>query len=164
MRTLIVGVLVLAAAGCATPPSSDWDEQATASLKGDVETLLKSIDSGDFAAITAKMEPDVVVFDFDEKNQPMRASGLAEWKQYMTTFESVAKSQGLKFASTLKTSVCHATVVMGYCAVEFDQTMTAGGQTQGPFKFRGTLAARKVGGAWRWVHWHGSFAELPKGA
>jgi ketosteroid isomerase-like protein len=163
MRTLIVGVTLLAA-GCAAQPSSDWDEQATASLKGEVETLLKSIDSADFAGMAAKMDTDVVVFDFDEKNQPMRASGLGEMKQFMATVESATKSQGLKFASTLKTSVCHATAVIGYCAVEFDQTMTAGGQTQGPFKFRGTLVARKAGGAWRWMHWHGSFAELPKGA
>jgi ketosteroid isomerase-like protein len=164
MRTLIVGLMVLAAAGCAAPPSSDWDEQATASLKAEVEGMLKSIDGGDFSAMTAKMDPDVVVFDTDEKNQPVRASGLAEVKQYMGGMEGGAKALGLKFASTIKSNVCHATAVMGYCAIEFDQTITAGGQTQGPFKFRGSFVARRVAGAWRWVHWHGGFAELPKGA
>src|SRR5262249_38971321 len=130
------------AAGCAAPPWSDWDEQASASLKAEAESLLKLVDSGDFAGMTAKMDPDVVVFDTDDKNQPVRASGLAEAKQYMGAMENGVKSQGLKFASTLKTSVCHATAVMGYCAIEFDQSITAGGQAQGPFKVRGPPAPR----------------------
>jgi hypothetical protein len=39
--------------------------------------------------------------------------------------------------------------------------MTAGGQTMGPFKFRGTFVARRVADEWRWTHWHGSFRDMP---
>jgi hypothetical protein len=50
---------------------------------------------------------------------------------------------------------------MGYCAVEFDQMFTMGGQTMGPMKFRGTAVSRKVDNVWKLEHWHGSFRELP---
>ena len=162
MRRLAVGLAMLAAVGCSAP-SSDWDAQATTSLKAEVEWMLKAIDTGDMAGMVARMDADAMVFDIDDKNQPVRAAGLDQVKQYMGRMESATKTQGLHFASTMKANECHASETMGFCAVEFDQTITAGGQAMGPFKFRGTLVARKVGEAWRWVHWHGSFAELPKG-
>ncbi len=163
MKRLLVGLASLAAVGCSVP-SSDWDAQATASLKAEVEWMLKAIDSGDISGMLSRMDSDAIVFDLDDKNQPVHATGLEQVKQYMGKLENSMKAQGLKFASTLRATNCHANQTMGFCAIEFDQTITAGGETMGPFKYRGTLVARRIGEAWRWVHWHGSFAELPKGA
>jgi ketosteroid isomerase-like protein len=163
MRRLVMGLTLVVALGCSAP-SSEWDTQATASLKAEAEWMLKAIDSGDIAGMVSRMDQDVMVFDIDDKNQPVRATGLDQAKQYMGQMENAMKTQGLKFASSVRANECHANQTMGFCAVEFDQIVASGGQTMGPFKFRGTLIARKVGDSWRWVHWHGSFAEFPKGA
>jgi ketosteroid isomerase-like protein len=161
MKSLVAGLALLAVVGCAAP-SGDWDAQATASLKAEVDWMLKALDRGDIAGMVDRMDPDAVVFDTDENNQPVRAVGIEQVKKYMLPIGDSMKAQNLKFASVLRTNECHATRTMGFCAIEFDQTMTQGDKTMGPFKFRGTLVARRVGDAWRWVHWHGSLAEVPK--
>lgn len=162
MRRLGIAALLLAAAGCGAGANGEWDAQAAASLKTESETMFKLMDAGDMSGMVAHMDPDVMVFDLDENNRPVKLVGLDPVKQYMDHLTAAAKAQALKFSTTGKMNECRATATMGYCAVEFDQTVTAGGQTMGPFKFRGTLVARRVGGAWKWVHWHGSFAEIPK--
>jgi hypothetical protein len=81
--------------------------------------------------------------------------------QYFRSLEQAGKTQGLKLKSVVTRSDCSATTAVGYCVVEFDQTITMGNQTMGPFKYRGTLVARKVDGVWRVSHWHGSFREVP---
>jgi hypothetical protein len=48
------------------------------------------------------------------------------------------------------------------CTAEFDQSMTANGQTMGPFKMRATLVAERHNDHWIWVHWHGSMRENPQ--
>src|SRR6185369_696725 len=97
----------------------------------------------------------------DENNHPVRYQGREKVTQYFHNLEQGAKAQGLKFKSTITKNDCSATTNVGYCVVEFDQTISAGGQTMGPFKFRATVVARKVGDEWRWTHWHGSFREMP---
>lgn len=160
-NVVLGGVLGLAATGCCTAASSAWDAAATAALRADCEGMLKAIDAGDFAFMTSKLDADVIVYDMDENNAMVRFQGPEAVKAYFAHFEEIAKSQGFKFASTVVSCDAHATSTVGFCAMEFDQTLTAGGQTMGPFKFRGTLVARKVGDAWKWVHWHGSFREAP---
>jgi hypothetical protein len=164
MKRTIVGLVLLAGTACAAPaPSGDWDPQAATSLKSEVEWMFKALDAGDIQGMLGRMDTSsAVVFDLDDKNQPVRAAGFEAVKKYMNGLGAAMKSQGMKATSTIKTNDCHATKVMGYCAIEFEQSMAMGGQTMGPFKFQGTLVARKVGEAWRWVHWHGSMAEMPK--
>jgi ketosteroid isomerase-like protein len=118
----------------------------TASLSPDAETML---------------DDESIVLDLDENNHPVRYQGRDKVIQYFRSLEQGAKAQGLKFKTTIAKNDCSATATMGYCVVEFDQTITAGGQSMGPFKLRATLISRKVGDDWRWTHWHGSFREIP---
>lgn len=152
--------LVLAAIGCGGA-SSQWDAQASTALRGMPEGILHDLDSGNVADIVSKMDDDAIVLDLDENNKPVRFQGREKVKEYFGGLEQGMKAQGLKFKSTLARNDCTATAQIGYCVVEFDQTISAGGQTMGPFKFRSTLVARKVGEDWRWTHWHGSFREQP---
>jgi ketosteroid isomerase-like protein len=169
MRKTALLLCSIGLAGCPAPPappalpapSSDWNAQDSASLKPEIEGMLKSIDAGDFQAMIAKMDADATVFDFDADNKPIKMGSKAEVEKTFAGMAEMVKSQGLKFGSTIVSNDCHANAMMGFCAVEFDQTITAGGNTMGPFKFRGTLVARKLGGQWRWAHWHGSFREMP---
>lgn len=155
---LLVGVVSCART---TPETGAWDPAATASLEAEPEAMLKDIDAGNFDAMIAKMDSGSVAFDYDEKNNPVRIEGAENIRKFFDGYGKMMKEQQMKLTSTPVSKHCQATASMGYCALEFDQSMTANGQTMGPFKFRGTLVARRDGAGWKWVHWHGSFRELP---
>jgi hypothetical protein len=141
--------------------SSQWDARAASSLHAEPEAVLHDMDSGNISDILARMDEDSVVFDTDENNQPVRMQGRAKVTEYFSGLEKAIKSDGVKFESKIARNDCVANEAFGFCVVEFDQTITAGGKKAGPFKYRGTFVARRVGDAWRWTHWHGSFREMP---
>ncbi len=152
----------LALAACAqSPAASAWNEQDTAALRAQPEEMLHDLDRGDFAGMTSRIDDDAIVLDLDENNHPVRYQGKAEVTKYFQSLEQGAKAQGLKFTTTMSKNDCAANAAFGYCVVEFDQVISAGGKSMGPFKFRATIVAHKVGDNWRWVHWHGSLREMP---
>jgi hypothetical protein len=153
--------LATSALACGGGASSRWDARAASSLRAEPEALLRDIDAGNAADMLARMDEDSVVLDFDENNHPVRYEGRAKVAEYFGGLEKAVKSGSVHFKSKIARSDCMATAAVGYCVVEFDQMVTAGEQTTGPFKFRGTLVARRVGEDWKWTHWHGSFRELP---
>ena len=150
---------LLGISGCA--PSSRWDPQSAEPIKQLSVNLLRNLDAGDFMAMIADADSNFVMMDVDENNIPFRADGIGDARALMTRMSDVAKSQDIKFASTILRNDAWATPTMGYSIVEYDQTISAGGQTMGPFKFRGTLVARRDGSNWIMTHWHGSFREMP---
>jgi hypothetical protein len=123
--------------------------------------MFRDLDTGNFDGMLAKMDTDATAFDFDTKNQPISMRNLDEIRALFAALGKSMKEGGLSVKTDVGHTDCRATGAMGYCGVEFDQTMTQGGQAMGPFKFRGTLVARKVGDTWKWAHWHGSFREMP---
>jgi hypothetical protein len=147
--------------GCSSAPSSSWDPQAAESLKGETVALLRNFDAGDFMGLLANADSNLVIMDFDENNAPFRADGIVQSREFMNRMSELAKSQGLQFTSTITRNDAYATANMGYGIVEYDQTISAGGQVMGPFQFRATLIARREGGRWIMTHWHGSFARMP---
>ena len=146
---------------CGGAASSQWEPRAASSLQAEPEALLRDLDAGNIADMLARMDDASVVLDLDENNHPIRVEGRAKVTEYFDGLGKMMKTQGLQFRSKLAKNDCTASSSFGYCVVEFDQTVTAGGQTMPPSKFRATLVARKVGDAWRWTHWHGSFREMP---
>jgi ketosteroid isomerase-like protein len=156
---LVLASLPLAACGGAS--ASTWDPKAASALHAQPEALLGDIDRGDFGAMLANMDDDTSVLDLDPDNHPVRYQGRDEVKKYFAGLEQAMKAHGLKLKSTITRNECLATPAVGYCVVEFDQTIASGPQTMGPFKYRATIIARRVGGDWHWTHWHGSLRELP---
>ncbi len=151
----LVGIM-----GCAVAPSG-WDLQGAESLKQMSAKVLRDIDSGNFQGMFAEADSNLVVMDFDENNAPMRLDGTAGAAAFIARMTDLTKTQGLKFTSTMVRNEAWATATMGYSIIEYDQTISAGGQAMGPFKFRGTLIARRDGSQWKMTHWHGSFRETP---
>jgi ketosteroid isomerase-like protein len=123
--------------------------------------MFADIDAGNIDALTNRMSNDAIIFDLDPNNVPVEKRGAAEIRAYMDQIASEMKAAGGTVTTAVVRNDCYAVAVMGYCAVEFDQMYSMGGQTMGPMKFRGTAVARKVDGEWKWEHWHGSFRELP---
>jgi hypothetical protein len=153
--------LALGLVACGGATSSQWDAQAATALHAQPEAMLHDLDTGNFDAMLAMLDDAPTVLDLDENNQPVRYDGRDKVTEYMRSLEKGMKAQGLKFHSTIQKNDCRATDAIGYCVVEFDQTISAGGQTMGPFKFRATFVGHKVGSDWRLTQWHGSFREAP---
>jgi ketosteroid isomerase-like protein len=160
--------VALIVASCTAPPAeppkptAESDSTNAAELRTKLDELFRSIDEG--TADTTMMswaDPEAVVFDFDENNNPVAKRGTAEIQEFLASLTKSVKEGGLKIATNVVSADCKSTVVAGFCTTEFDQTFTKDGQTMGPFKFRGTLVARKMPDGWKWLHWHGSFREMP---
>lgn len=162
MRNLaLILVCLVACDRPAPPPSGALDPQTAAALRADAEQMLRDVDAGNWDALPSHLAPDASVFDSDEDDRPLQVYGREAVTAYFQRFGRVAKEKRLKFKTTILKEDCRGTATMGFCALEFDQMMTVGDETAGPFKFRGTLVSRKDGDRWLWEHVHGSFREFP---
>ncbi|HZP12500.1 MAG TPA: nuclear transport factor 2 family protein [Nevskiaceae bacterium] len=162
MRVLVSCLVLALLAGCHRGgPASD--DQTAADLRQKVEQMFKDIDAGNFAGLKMWADDQAILFDFDENNAPVTARGQAELDKYLAAYDGVVR-KGLKIHTEIGKDDCFGDSDIGYCAVEYDQTIGAEGAPPAPFKFRGTLIARKTKDGWRWVHWHSSFREFPKPA
>lgn len=141
---------------------AEWDGQAAASLRSDVARLIVDLDGGNFGAIVAKLDDDVILFDLDANDRPIRADGLAGARRYYETLEDARRTQDLRTKTTLLRTDCLATTTVGHCAVELDQTIHLGGRTTGPSRYRATFVARRRGPDWRFTHVHASLAAIPR--
>ena len=166
MRTLVIAPLVLAAA-CATtqnPPAASAPDPVAlkASLEAYVNEANSHIAQGDFAFLKSSACPDsVVMWDFDENGNPVTAKGKPAVEAMLDKYTALAKTPGVQMTTTFGPINCEAFANSGYCLIEMDQTITQNGQTQGPFKARGTLIAKTFKDRWIWTHWHGSMREAP---
>ena len=147
-------------AGCATTHEG-YSPSAEASLRTKVETIFRDLNEMKFDAMRARTDiPELSVFDFDPENKPLDAYSGAEWNRVVDQYADMVKRGGA-LRTELKRIDVHASESFGYATVEFDQFFSMGGQTMGPFKFRGTMIVRREGEDWVWTHWHGSMRELP---
>ena len=161
MRVLAASLVLLLAAGC-SGGGAGWSDSTAAELRQKVEQMFKDIDSGNFAGLKMWADPNAILFDFDENNLPVAARGSAELDKYLAAYDG-AMRKGLKVHTDIQKDDCFGDGDLGFCAVEFDQDLGGSEATPPtPFKFRGTLVARKTKEGWRWVHWHDSFREFPK--
>ena len=161
-RMIWIALLAMPAlAGCSQGDASQWNAQAADELKGKTEQMFRDIDFGNGTALMAWADKNTVMFDLDMNNNPVTARGTDDVGKYFAAMQAGVMDKGLSFRSRIVRQDCAATTVMGVCAVDFDQTISQGGQSMGPFKYRGTLVAHKANGDWQWVHWHSSFRELP---
>lgn len=161
-------VFALVVASCSPPAAeppkvtAESDPANAAELRAKLDEIFRSLDDGTAdTTLLSWADPEAVVFDFDANNNPVTKRGTAEIQEFLGSYAKMVKEGGTKITTNVVSADCKSTVVAGFCTVEFDQSFTQNGQSQGPFKFRGTLVARKMPEGWRWLHWHGSFREMP---
>jgi len=151
-----IGAALLTTA-CGGNHGASWNDATKKELGTRLEQMFKDIDSGNFAGLKMWADQDAVLFDFDENNRPVSARGADALDKYLVAYDAAVR-KGQKVHTTISKDDCFGDADIGYCVVEYDQTIGASG---GPFKFRGTLIAAKEKEGWRWVHWHSSFREFP---
>jgi hypothetical protein len=167
MKRLALALCAVVAASCAAPPATpppltgEADTAAATELRGKIDEMFRSLDSGAADEMMSWADPEAVVYDFDQNNSPVSKRGTAEIQEFLDSYSKLVREGGMQVTSTVVGADCKSTAVAGFCTVEFDQSLVMNGETMGPFKFRGTLVARKMADGWKWIHWHGSFREMP---
>lgn len=160
----LVSCLVLALLSACHSGGANSSDQTAADLRQKVEQMFKDIDAGNFAGLKMWADDKAILFDFDENNVPISAHNAAELDKYLAAYDATVR-KGLKVHTDVQKDDCFGDADIGFCAVEFDQTIGASDAAPAtPFKFRGTLVAHKTKDGWRWMHWHASFREFPKPA
>jgi hypothetical protein len=163
MRSILtLALLGTFALGCATAgqtrTATMHDAENGASLELFVRGGMDAMAKGDMTFWSKNACPQAVVWDTDPSGAAVVANGKAEIDAMMAQYQQMLSGGQMQMTTTTKSVKCRATSLSGHCLVEFAQSMTHGGQTMGPFQFRGTLIAERNGDGWIWTHWHGSFA------
>lgn len=163
-HAVLTGMLCLAGCASGTPQQSTMPtKEHSQSLEVFTRDIFAHMDQGDFEYIKRTACPDAVMFDLDDKGAPVAAWGK---EAVLLTLDGYAKmaQAGTKVQSQIQRIQCEANAGVGFCAVEFDQTITANGQTMGPMKLRGTMTGMIYKDHWIWTSWHGSMREPPAAA
>jgi ketosteroid isomerase-like protein len=149
---------------CATTGTSltaRYDRAAEAALEAKTRSMFTGMERGDLSEMRIEGDDtEGTIFDTDSENHPISAYGAADWNHYFDQYVQMFRSGG-RVHTDVDRIDCHATTNHGYCTTEFRQTFTMNGQSMGPFRYRGTLVARRDGDRWIATHWHGSVGEVP---
>lgn len=153
-------VLVLGAGGCtaAPPPTAQWNDIAAQEVRTQVEGTMNAFVSMDVERFKAGLAEDVVSFEMDLENKPVRLGSRDEVVRWTEATFAEVKKMGASLKLDIHSSNCRATFTLAYCTVEFDfkATMTDGSTMSQPS--RNSVVVRKGVDGWKWAHWHSSLA------
>ena len=155
---VLLSVLLATDADAHKDKGNDWDPTAAKALEAKVHEMFKDFDTGDVSAFLNALDTPASAWDIGWKGEPLAANSREETQKLLQGYADIFKEGSVTVKTTIHRADCHSTASFGFCALEFDQAFTEKGEsfTQ---KFRATLVARMVDGAWKWAHWHASPRE-----
>jgi ketosteroid isomerase-like protein len=157
-RRLSLVVLVLGAWCCTPPPppTAQWDDVAAEEVRTLVEGTMNAFASMDVERFKAGLTEDVVAFEMDLENNPIRLGSREEVARWAEATVADLKKIGAILDLDIHSSNCRATSTLAYCTVEFDfnATMADGSTMSQPS--RNSVLLRKGQDGWKWTHWHSS--------
>jgi len=156
---VLVSVLLAGPASAKKSASNDWDPAAASAIEAKIRAAFKDFDSGNMDTFMSWADTTAITWDIGMEGEPVTASTPGESKKMLEGYADMMKSGDMSVKTTMTKADCHATSSFGFCAIDFDQMVTAKGTPMPVMKFRATLVARMVDGDWRWSHWHASWRE-----
>ena len=126
-----------------------------------VEGTMNAFVSMDIERFKAGLADDVVSFEMDLENKPVRFGSRNEVVRWAEATFAELKKMGASLKLDIHSSNCRATSTLAYCTVEFDlkATMTDGSTMSQPS--RNSVVLRNGEDGWKWAHWHSSPAVPP---
>ncbi len=163
-RRMSTLVAVLLACGCvraAVSSAVQWNDTAASEAREQVKETMNAFASMDLESFQTGLVPDVVAFEMDLENKPVRLGSREEVVRWVEATFAEVRKMGATLSLDLHSSDCLATSTVGYCTVEFDlkAKMPDGSTISQPT--RNTVVLRKGDDGWKWVHWHSSLAVPP---
>jgi ketosteroid isomerase-like protein len=144
-----------------TPSTVQWDEAATQEVRAQVDKAMAAFAAMDSAGFTEGLAEDVVAYEFDFENKPVRLASRTDAGRFAGEIFAQVKKAGGTLGLDVRSNECRATSTAAYCTVEFDLKVTLpDGKTMAQ-PSRNTIVVRKGEDGWKWTHWHSSLAALP---
>ena len=161
-----LGVILAAFAGGAAresrlPTGGDWDEAAAREAKAEVQKGMNAFAAMDRETFKAGIAAEIVGYDLDLENQPVRLGSRDEALAYFDAMSAQVKKMGGKMKIEFRSIDCRATSTLAYATVEFDFSATMGDGSTMSQPSRVTCVLHKGNDGWKWVHWHTSLSALP---
>ena len=162
----ILSMSVLTLCACAQPkqeaPSTvEWNEAAAQEARAQVDNAMAAFVAMDSAGFTAGLAEDVVAYEFDFTNKPVRLESRTDAGRFAGEIFAQAKKMGAGLGLDVRSNQCRATSGLAYCIVDFDFKVTMpDGRTMAQ-PSRNTIVLRKGDDGWKWIHWHSSLAAVP---
>lgn len=164
MNRMGVSVVAMLLCACGTSfaeekqAASKGADEAANAARVVVEQGLAAVERMDADGLRALCSADVVGYDIDLENKPVRFASSGEAAAYIAAISAEAKKMGAKFKFENTKYDCRAASDMAYCLLEYDFVATTADGTRMVQPTRTTVALRKSDGAWKWVHWHSSLS------
>jgi ketosteroid isomerase-like protein len=143
------------------PATSMWNDEAAKAARTVAEQGLAAMERFDAAGLEALCTADVVAFDIDLDNKPVRVGSQNEAFEYLAGISAGAKEMGATFKFENVKCDCRATSDLAYCILEYDFVATTADSTRMVQPSHTTVVLTKADGAWKWAHWHTSLSEAP---
>lgn len=161
LAAALVAFLVRPANAQQAAANVQWNDAAKKDVSAQVEKTMGAFAAMDLEAFKAGLAEDVVSFEVDLENKPVRLRSRADAVRFAEESFAELKKMGAKLKLDIHTTDCHATTTLAYCTVEFDlvATMADGGAMSQAT--RNSIVLRKSTDGWKWAHWHSSLAALP---
>ena len=156
MRWTRVMLLVPLLGACAGEPT-----RAPQQVPAQVARTMGAFAAMDLEGFKAGLAEDVVAFEMDLENRPVRLGSRDDAVRYAEEMFAQVKKMGASLTLDIHSTDCRASSTLAYCTVEFDfkATMADGSTMLQPS--RNSVVLRKGDDGWKWAHWHSSLAVLP---
>ena len=133
-----------------------WDDKASKELAAALHHTHEVANAGDIKALKQLMIGDEALVTFELASDQMTPVPLRSKKEIDKHIDSV--NEGVSAAGTLSLDMpkmnCRATATFGVCTEECTVRLKKPDGSEQIDHFFGTGTAVKVGGEWKWVHWH----------
>ncbi|MBI5745801.1 MAG: nuclear transport factor 2 family protein [Nitrospirae bacterium] len=156
---------VLGALGCTPAPQAptkvQWNDAVAQEVRTQVEGTMGAFVAMDVERFKAGLTEDVVSFEMDMENKPVRFGSRDEVVRWVEATFAEVKKMGASLKLDIHSSSCRATQTLAYCTVEFDfiAKMADGNTMSQPS--RNSVVLHKGDDGWKWTHWHSSLAVPP---
>lgn len=156
---VLVSSLLVDTASAHKEKGNNWDPAAAKALEAKVREMFADFDKGNVGKFVTALDTPAITWDIGVDGKPLKANTREESQKLLEGYATWMKDEGATVKTNIHRADCHSTATFGFCALEFDQDFTVGGQPQPKQMFRATLVARTVDGEWKWTHWHASPRE-----
>jgi uncharacterized protein (TIGR02246 family) len=147
-----------------TPSTDQWNEVATQEARTQVEGVMRAFVSMDVERFAAGLMEDVVAFEFDLDNNPVRLLSRSEVVAWANSAFADLGKINASLTLDLHAISCHATSALAYCTAEFDLNATMADGIEMTQPTRNSVVLRNGSEGWKWAHWHSSLAVGPSAA
>jgi ketosteroid isomerase-like protein len=163
-RVWVLAIAGMLLAGCAGGSASrpnpanavESSGKTVEEVRAQVEKTMTAFAALDLDAFKAALAEDVVAYEIDSENKPVRLESRAEVSRWTKSIFGQLKAMGAATRLDFASIDCRAAGALAYCVADFTFTVTMPNGKALSQPSRNSIVLRKEVGGWKWAHWHSS--------